>query len=153
NTASVTQRAHVGNELLPEGTGEPDQVVVLAKRPVLPGSVQLTVTNGKTTAWSEIEDLLNAEPEVPVPDPRQPPGRSNQSNGKPNGYQADSAQTQASAGPAELNPGARVFALNAEAGEIRFGDGARGARPPRGAILRADYDYGLGRAGNVRAGS
>jgi predicted phage baseplate assembly protein len=36
---------------------------------------------------------------------------------------------------------------------IRFGDGARGARPPAGAILRVAYDYGAGAAGNVGAGA
>jgi predicted phage baseplate assembly protein len=43
--------------------------------------------------------------------------------------------------------------LNAESGEIRFGDGMRGSRPPEGAQLRADYDYSLGAEGNVGAGS
>ena len=44
-----------------------------------------------------------------------------------------------------------MFVLDPEAGEIRFGDGLRGARPPRGAALRADYDTACGRAGNVGA--
>jgi hypothetical protein len=43
----------------------------------------------------------------------------------------------------------RVFMLDAEAGEIRFGDGMRGARPPLGASVIADYEYSDGRAGNV----
>jgi predicted phage baseplate assembly protein len=46
-----------------------------------------------------------------------------------------------------------VFVVNLESGEIRFGDGVHGARPPLGAILRADYDYGVGRAGNVGPGA
>ncbi len=44
NTVSVTQQAYVANELLPDGTGAPDQVATLAKTPVIAGSVQLTVT-------------------------------------------------------------------------------------------------------------
>ena len=45
------------------------------------------------------------------------------------------------------------FAVDAEAGEVRFGDGVRGRRPPRGALLRADYDFGAGAAGNVGPGA
>ena len=127
NAADVTQRAHIANELLPTGTGEPDQVVVLAKTPVLPNSARLAVTvRGKTELWGEIDDLLSAGPEVPVPDLRLPPGVA----------------------PA-TNPLVKVFTVNPEAGEIRFGDGTHGARPPLGAILRAAYDYGMGPQGNV----
>jgi hypothetical protein len=43
-----------------------------------------------------------------------------------------------------------VFALDAEAGEIRFGDGLRGARP-QGRVL-ASYQYGGGRQGNIGIG-
>ena len=76
NTVGVTQRAHVTNELLPDGTGAPDQSVVLSRKPVIPKSVQLTVSPpaGETQTWQEIEDLLSAGPEVLVPDLRQPPG-------------------------------------------------------------------------------
>lgn len=47
----------------------------------------------------------------------------------------------------------RVYVLDREAGEVRFGDGTRG-RPPRiGERVRAaGYRYGGGRAGNVAAG-
>ena len=131
NATSVTQRAHVANELLPSGNGEPDQVVKLSRTPVIPTSVQLMVTTNDTTAaWQEIDDLTSAGPEVPVPDPRQPPGT-----------------------PVKPNKLVKVFMVNAESGEIRFGDGQRGARPPFGAIMRADYDYGVGRDGNVNAGA
>jgi hypothetical protein len=131
NSAPVTQRAHVAGELLPVGTGEPDQSARLANTPVLPGSVRVTVTaGGRLSRWVEIDDLLGAGPEVPVPDSRLPPGA------KP-----------------ELNPFTDVFTLDAESGEIRFGDGTHGRRPPLGASLRAEYDYGVGDAGNVGAGS
>jgi predicted phage baseplate assembly protein len=46
-----------------------------------------------------------------------------------------------------------VFAVDPEAGALRFGDGLRGRRPQRDATLRASYDYGLGRAGNVARGA
>ncbi|MBK8814432.1 MAG: putative baseplate assembly protein [Methylococcaceae bacterium] len=44
----------------------------------------------------------------------------------------------------------QVFDLDAESGEIRFGDGLRGARPS-GRIF-ASYEYGGGRQGNVGIG-
>jgi hypothetical protein len=131
NAVSVTQRAHVTSEILPDGTGRPDQSVFLSRVPVVPGSVRLRVTvRGETREWAEIDDLLSAGPEIQVPDPRQPPGSR----------------------PPAPKP-ADVFAVNPESGEIRFGDGLRGRRPPAGATLRASYDYGVGSAGNVGAGS
>lgn len=131
NAAKVTQRARVTNELLPAGTGAPDQTATLAKTPVLPGSVRITVTTDSgTEEWKEIDDLTAAGPEVPVPDLRKPPGW-----------------------PQITNDKVKVFALNKESGEIRFGDGLRGARPPIEAVMRADYDYGVGRDGNLNPGA
>ena len=128
NAATVSQRAHVAGEALPEGTGEPDQAVRLARTPIVPGtvSIEVTVPPGRPEPWREIDDLLAAPPEVPVPDPRQPPGTPVPPPGDP-----------------------RVFVVDAATGEVRFGDGARGRRPPAGATLRADYDYGAGSAGNM----
>lgn len=57
------------------------------------------------------------------------------------------------AAPPEGQPGAHVFALDAESGEVRFGDGARGARPPSNAEIAARFDWALGAAGNVAAGA
>lgn len=129
NAAFVTQKTHVSNELLPAGTGAPDQSVVLSKKPVVPGSVRITVTaNGTPEEWEEIDDLTAAGPEVPVRDPRKPPGT-----------------------PLVENDKVKVFMINAESGEVRFGDGLHGARPPLGSVLRADYDYGAGADGNVNA--
>lgn len=128
NATPVKQRAHVANELLPAGTGEPDQIARLSKTPVIAGSVRLTV-NDPEKPWREIEDILSAGPEVPVPDERLPPG------------------------PTVKNTSVDVFTLNRESGEIRFGDGMRGRRPPFGAVIKASYDYGVGREGNVGAGS
>ena len=55
--------------------------------------------------------------------------------------------------PSELAGGAaaRVFRLDPESGEIRFGDGLRGARPPYNTELRADYRVCQGSKGNVTA--
>jgi hypothetical protein len=133
NAATVAQRVRVTAERLPDGSGAPDQVARLARRPVLPGSVRLFVTRaGEDSAeeWHPIDDLGNAGAEVPVPDPRLPPGA-----------------------PPPKRKDPRVFMLDAEAGELRFGDGARGARPPLGAALAADYEYSEGREGNVNAGA
>ncbi len=57
------------------------------------------------------------------------------------------------AAPAEGQPGSAVFALDAEAGEIRFGDGVRGARPAAGAEIAVRFDWSSGAAGNVAAGA
>lgn len=133
NAARVSQRARVTSERLPEGTGAPEQAVRLAHSPVLPDTVRLHVRrDGKTTVeeWTQIDDLGNAGAEVPVPDPRLPEGAPQMKPSDP-----------------------RVFALDAEAGEIRFGDGARGERPPLGATLFVDYEYSEGREGNINAGA
>ena len=131
NVAAVTQRTHVANEPLPAGTGEPDQAATLASRPVIPGTVSvMVISGGKSEEWAEIDDLLAADPEVRVTDPRHAPG----------------------AAPATRGDRLNVFALDPEAGRIRFGDGLRGRRPPFGAILRATYDCSAGARGNVGRG-
>ena len=131
NAAPVTQREHIAAELLPAGTGEPDQSATLSQRPVLAGSVSLDVTaGGATERWTEVDDLAAAGPEVPVPDPRLPPGA-----------------------PKPAPAPASVYAVDEEAGAFRFGDGYHGRRPPLGAVLRASYDVGQGTAGNVGPGA
>jgi predicted phage baseplate assembly protein len=128
NAAFVDQRAQVLNEIAPVATGEPDQEVSLVTSPVIADSVEVTVIleDGSAEAWTQVEDLLVAGPEVPTPDPGQPPGVL----------------------PAAPRP-SKVFVVEAEAGKIRFGDGFHGARPPLGATIRVNYDYGSGTAGNV----
>ncbi len=137
NTVMVSQKAHISSERLPRGTGEPDQVVTLSKKPVIPGSVRLLVTppTGASGVWEEIDDLMGADPEVQVPDLRLPPGAS------------------AAKRSTDRKPRIKVFGLDPESGEVRCGDGLRGARFPLGAQLTADYDYSEGKAGNVNEGS
>ena len=125
NAITVSQRSHVSGEILPNGTGEPDQSVRLARTPAIRGSVVVTVDG---EAWQETDDLLTAGPEVPLADPRDPPGS-----------------------PAPPTASATVFVLDPASGVVTFGDGARGKRPPAGSTLRADYDFGAGSAGNVGA--
>jgi hypothetical protein len=50
-------------------------------------------------------------------------------------------------------PQDQVFVLDPEAGQITFGDGIHGARPPSGARIIATYQYGGGRQGNVGIGA
>jgi len=130
NCVPIEQRSRVFGEVLPNGTGEPDQVVRLAQAPVVPGSVNITITDvdGKPRTWHQIDDLFNAGPEVPTTDPRLPVGTPP---------------------PPPADP--QVFLLNAESGEIVFGDGMRGARPRRGVSIRATYDESDGSAGNLGA--
>jgi len=127
NAVTVSQRAEVVNEVLPPGTGEADQVVRLSRTPVIPGSVRIRITTREgPEEWQAADDLSAAGPEVPVPDLRRPPGA-----------------------PRLAPKPTKVFMLDPESGQIRFGDGLRGARPPANAQIRADYAYGAGRAGNV----
>jgi hypothetical protein len=132
NCCPITQREHVSGELLPTGTGEPDQTAQLSRAPVLSDTVTVAVTNaqGVRTVWKQIPDLFNAGPEVPSPDLRLPPGS-----------------------PAPPPAPSNVFQLDAEAGVLTFGDGVHGARPADQSILRADYDFSVGGAGNVGASS
>ena len=132
NAVMVTQSERVVLEPLPPGTGQPDQSVRLAKAPVRPGTVHVVVTppSGGPQAWREIDDLLAAGPEVAVRDPRLAPGT-----------------------PAPPPADPRVFAVDAATGLVRFGDGARGARPPAQARLQATYDVTVGAAGNLGAGA
>lgn len=127
NAVAVTQRARVLNELLPFGTGEPDQTVTLAHAPVVADSVAVSVAN-TPKPWTVVDDLFVAGPEVAVVDQRQPPG-------------AD----RPVASPSD------VFVLDPESGQVRFGDGVHGRRPATGAAIRATYDYAVGARGNVGA--
>ena len=129
NAARVTQRVHIFSENMGQGSGEPDQILTLVNTPVLKGTVQLAV-NGEL--WQETDDLMAAGPEVPVRNPKTTPGS-----------QPVISETQPT----------KLFTLDRESGEIRFGDGLHGMRPPRGSIIRASYDYGGGRQGNVGIGA
>ncbi len=131
NGAEVVQRALVPAESLAPGTGEPDQRAVLVNRPVLPESLRLAV-NGEL--WQQIDDLAAAGPEVPPP--------------------AVSGLTAPAAAPslsAAVPPPSKVYTLDPESGEIRFGP--PGTRPPRGAAIVASYAYGGGRQGVVGIGA
>jgi predicted phage baseplate assembly protein len=46
-----------------------------------------------------------------------------------------------------------VFTVDYESGQVRFGDGHRGERPPAGGRIRASYQHGGGTQGNVAIGA
>jgi len=130
NATTVIQRTRVPAERLTEGTGEPDQVVKLTNTPVIKDSLELMI-NGEV--WHEIDDINAAQPEVPLRSPR-----------------FSTAVDRPSASGKDL---VKVYSLDLESGEIRFGDGAHGMRPPAGATIQAAYSYGGGRQGVVAIGS
>ena len=133
NTVPVRQIERIAAEALPDGDGTPDQRRQLARAPVLYETVRLLTRAGSDTlAWTPIDDLAVAGPEVPVNDPRAP--------ARPTAGGADAAPTE-------------VFELDAEAGTLRFGDGLRGRRLPLGARVYAAYGFCQGAAGNVAAGA
>jgi hypothetical protein len=130
NAVGIEQRVAVTNEVLGEGDGRPDQAFKLARAGVVPGSVRLDVIEGgQVRRWQPIDDLMAGGPEVRAAVPRAP------------------GQVWEDPRPSE------VFLVDAEAGVIRFGDGLRGRRPPRGARLVAHYDTCDGARGNVAAGA
>jgi len=125
NAAPVVQQAFVPLEVLGKGTGEPDQVFQLANTPVIvePADRVQILVDGEP--WSMIDDLFAAGPEE---------------------------DTLAAAQAGSERP-VRVFQIDPQSGEVRFGDGAHGARPPRGAVIQARYYYGGGREGMVGIGA
>jgi len=129
NATRVQQMTPVPIETVGTGSGEPDQSYTLINTPVLPDSVQLTV-NGNS--WTITDDLYAAPPEVPV----RPLTLSPMTQYAP----VDPAQ-------------ALVFTLDPASGDIAFGDGLHGARPPAGSLIFASYAYGGGQVGNLGAGS
>lgn len=129
NAARVVQRARVESEFVGQGSGQPDQRATLVNTPVLPDTVDLTV-NGES--WTRVDDLGAAPPEVP---------------------RRSLLRTAGEAVRREFPDEARVYTLDPATGTIRFGDGLRGARPPRRAIIQARYDYGGGRDGVVGIGA
>lgn len=135
NATEVQQTVKVTGEVVGTGSGEPDQTFRLANASILPASLVLTVGDNPEhpEPWKQIDDLLAADPEVPISSPRLPI------------YQTESPVI----GTAVSQQ--KVFFLDPESGEITFGDGAHGTRPI-GRIV-ASYVFGGGAVGNVGIGS
>ena len=136
NAAMIEQRSQVVGEPLGRGDGRADQRAQLANTPVLTGSVTLTVAG---VAWRQVSDLAVVGPELPTGTGRATHGRRAPGDGR-----------AAAAGDRDRDH-ALAFTLDRETGEIVFGDGIHGARPPDGALIEATYDHGGGRAGRVAA--
>ena len=134
NATTVLQREPVLNEVLADGTGEPDQVRQIANVPVRLESVRVYVSNsaGLLEEWTRVDDLLAAPPEVQT---------------------AYTIRMPRAEGVAIERDSANVFAVDPESGKISFGDGQRGRRPPPGAKLRVSYDRSNGLDGNVARGA
>ncbi len=49
----------------------------------------------------------------------------------------------------DTGPNDAVFTLNHETGNIAFGDGVNGAKPPVGSVITVGYSHGSGNAGNI----
>jgi hypothetical protein len=127
NAGRIEQRARVTAELLRQGSGAPDQTATLANAPVIADSLVLRV-NG--TPWSKIDDLLAAPAEA---------------GARGTGVSA----LGGAADPTE----AQVYTLDPASGEIAYGDGLHGARPPARSVIVASYDFGGGPDGMVGIGA
>ena len=125
NVTSVVQVGRVADERLPRGTGEPDLVAHLGQGSVLVDSVRILVGG---VEWTRTDDLRIAPSETVV-------GA---------GVSPDRPGTATVGSP-------YVFACEPD-GTVRFGDGLRGARPPRDAEIRASYSSSSGRVGVLPAG-
>lgn len=136
NATQVQQRVSITGEVVGQGTGEPDQRFRLANAPVLPETLVLTVGGER---WQAIDDLLTADPEVPVKNPRSP-------------LYADELPP-ATAPIGTTTSRSNVFTLDPESGDITFGDGAHGTRPAAAQRIVASYAFGGGKQGNVGIGA
>ncbi len=127
NACWIEQRKIVENEILGTGDGAPDQEFKLQHPGVVASSVEVRVVpSDSAEAWTEIDDLAAAGPEVRWTDPAAPPG----------------------SGTVEHRP-VDVFAVDARSGTIRFGDGLRGRRPASGTKVIARYHTCTGSQGNL----
>ena len=127
NACWIEQRKIVENEILGTGNGTPDQEFKLQHAGVVSSSVELRVVpSDSNEAWTEIDDLAAAGPEVRWTDPSAPPGSGSTDNR-----------------PVD------VFSVDARSGTIRFGDGLRGRRPGAGTKVIARYHTCTGSQGNL----
>lgn len=131
NATTVRQCEQIFNEPLAPGDGTPDQQRTLARPPVVPESVRITVVDhGEPSDWKRIDDLFTAGPEVIVEDPGLSPGT----------VREPPARTE-------------VFTVDGEAAKLSFGDGLRGKRLPFEAQVLASYESTMGSRGIVPAGA
>jgi hypothetical protein len=130
--AAETQRF----EQLGSSDGSPDQRYVLARPPVIDGSLKLRVLERLgdediATLRSEGVDIQETFPDLPK---------------RPGCW----VLWKHVVDPADQGPGERVYALDDATGVLRFGDGRHGMIPPIGTntILAEQYQRGGGEAAN-----
>ena len=127
-------------EILGSSNGEPSHRVFLGRTPVLTGSLELRVM--EPIGDEEVEALQAASHDAVTL--------------KVGGRDGRWVRWREVADPDDEAPGERVYALDDETGEIRFGDGEHGRVPPIGRdnIVAVRYQTGGGaRANNVKAWS
>lgn len=127
NAARVIQAIRVTGELIGIGTGAPDQAYKLANAPVIVGTAARstpTDTSFTDTFVLEIQDGQNGWERWQNIDDL---------------YAARATD--------------KVYYLDPEAGQVTFGSGLRGMRPPLGRNIRVSYDYGGGPDGQVGIGA
>jgi predicted phage baseplate assembly protein len=117
NTVRAIQAETVRDEVLGGSNGDPNQVLMLANKPVLAGTLTLEIDEGSGfEAWTRVEDFFGSTKDD------------------------------------------KHYVLNRTTGEIRFGDGTRGAIPvanvenPAANVVARIYQFGGGTRGNVAAG-
>jgi hypothetical protein len=138
--AAETQTA----EMLGSSNGAPLQQVLLARPPALDRTLELRVR--EPLGEQERVALLAADPRMV--------------RSRDGGQAGDWVLWEQVTDPADHGPAARVYALDADSGVVRFGDGRHGAIPPigRDAIMAFSYQRteagaGLAPANAITAGS
>lgn len=127
-------------EILGSSDGSPNQIVAVARPPVLDQSLELRVSEPLTD--DQVAELRNVDPSVVRDDVPNTPG-----------YWVRWTRV---VDPLDAAPGDRVYALDEKTGTITFGDALHGAVPPRGRdnIIALTYKHGGGTAANkVPAGA
>jgi hypothetical protein len=122
NTARAIQALRVENERLGAGTGTPNQTVKVTNTPVIVEPMSEPIPGQIPERTFELE-VSNEKGVLEV------------------WRMTDDLYAE--------KPDAKVFNLDPESGQVTFGDGLRGARPLRGAVIQASYEYGGGIEGNV----
>ena len=124
NAMSVIQKAHINGEIVGKGNGEPDQTFQIANIPVIINPPEKFQLTVNNESWEMIDDINAADPE---------------------NLEQESEF--------DKNKHIKVFQVDPESGQIKFGDGFHGKRPPEGAVIKVNYDYGGGSAGQVGIGA
>lgn len=128
NAARVIQAVPIEKEPLGVGTGAPDQTYKVANTPVIIENTQpLQPASEAAQASTFVLEVQNAN------------------NAWEQWQLVDDLYAAASID--------RVYTLDPESGQVSFGNGLRGLRPPAGKNIRVSYEYGGGPAGQLAIGA